>query len=153
MNSMGLTDLYQAPNTESPATEDHTALKVVPGITAKDVTINGELNKLAANIAIGRNMGGVHFYTDYYDSLRMGERLAIGILEEQMTTYVEPVSMRLRSFDNDAVLISGDGKGGAQVEIGRISDGPNSIHFGPETDKSAYIEWLNRHIEKSVGFA
>ena len=30
---------------------------------------------LAANISIGRNMAGVHFYTDYYDSLRMGERL------------------------------------------------------------------------------
>ena len=38
----------------------------------------GELNKLAANISIGRNMAGVHYFSDYYDSLRMGEEIAEG---------------------------------------------------------------------------
>ena len=51
------------------------------------LTLEGELNKLAANISIGRNMAGVHFFSDYYDSLRMGEEIAIGILEEQALTY------------------------------------------------------------------
>ena len=31
------------------------------------LTIQGELDKLAANISIGRNMAGVHYYSDYYD--------------------------------------------------------------------------------------
>ena len=53
----------------------------------KPLTLEGELNKLAANISIGRNMAGVHFFSDYYDSLRMGEEIAIGILEEQALTY------------------------------------------------------------------
>ena len=51
------------------------------------LTLEGELNKLAANISIGRNMAGVHFFSDYYDSLRMGEEIAIGLLEEQALTY------------------------------------------------------------------
>lgn len=51
------------------------------------LTVGGELNKLAANISIGRNMAGVHYYTDYIDSLVMGERIAIGILLEQSLAY------------------------------------------------------------------
>lgn len=53
-----------------------------PDLAAQPMTIAGELNKLAANISIGRDMAGVHFYTDYYESLRMGERVATGILIE-----------------------------------------------------------------------
>lgn len=37
-----------------------------------DMTLVGELNKLAANVSIARNMAGVHYYSDYYDSLRTG---------------------------------------------------------------------------------
>ncbi len=53
----------------------------------KPLTLLGELNKLAANISIGRNMAGVHYFSDYYDSLRMGEEIAVGILEEQAHLY------------------------------------------------------------------
>ena len=73
------------------------------------LTIEGELDKLAANVSIGRNFGGVHYYTDYYESLRMGERIAAGMLQEQMLTYREPVSMRFTSFDGDSVMITGSG--------------------------------------------
>ncbi|MEM1152703.1 MAG: vanadium-dependent haloperoxidase [Pseudomonadota bacterium] len=51
------------------------------------LTLLGELNKLAANISIGRNMAGVHYFSDYYDSVRMGEEIAVGILEEQAQGY------------------------------------------------------------------
>ena len=51
------------------------------------LTVGGELNKIAANISIGRNMAGVHYYTDYIDSLVMGEKIAIGILLEQSLAY------------------------------------------------------------------
>jgi hypothetical protein len=76
---------------------------------SKHLTIEGELNKLASNISIGRNFAGVHFYSDYYDSLRMGERIAIGILQEQLLNYSEPVSMRWHSFDGDALALRTDG--------------------------------------------
>lgn len=70
------------------------------------LTLEGELNKLAANISIGRNMAGVHYFTDYYDSLRMGEAIAIGILEEQALTYLtDPFVLSLPTFDGDIVRI------------------------------------------------
>ncbi|WP_350333324.1 vanadium-dependent haloperoxidase [Coralliovum pocilloporae] len=72
------------------------------------LTIQGELDKLAANIAIGRNMAGVHYYSDYYDSLRMGERVAVGILLEQAPTYGETIEMTFTSFDGDHVTITGE---------------------------------------------
>ncbi|GFE66997.1 vanadium-dependent haloperoxidase [Litoreibacter roseus] len=76
----------------------------------KNASLSDELDKLAANISIGRNIAGVHYYSDYYDSLRMGERIAIGILEEQMFTYHEKLSLTLTSFDGDTIeLIQTDG--------------------------------------------
>ncbi|MCH2164033.1 MAG: vanadium-dependent haloperoxidase [Marinovum sp.] len=56
---------------------------------AEPLTLLGELNKLAANISIGRNMGGVHYYCDYYDSLRMGEQIAKSVLQDQADGYVK----------------------------------------------------------------
>ena len=72
------------------------------------LTIQGELDKLAANISIARNMGGVHYYSDYYDSLRMGERIAIGILLEQAPSYGDGVQSSFKSLDGDHVTISGE---------------------------------------------
>jgi hypothetical protein len=70
------------------------------------LTLEGELNKLAANISIGRNMAGVHYYSDYYDSLRMGEKIAIGILKEQALCYpTDPFVMTVPTFDGDVVRI------------------------------------------------
>jgi hypothetical protein len=77
--------------------------------TGDVLTIQGELDKLAANISIGRNMAGVHYYSDYYDSLRMGERVAVGILLEQAPCYGETVEMTFKSFDGDLITIAGNG--------------------------------------------
>jgi hypothetical protein len=80
------------------------------GAMPDDLLVSDELDKLAANIAIGRNWAGVHYYTDYYDSLRLGERIAVGILEEQMLTYNEPVALSFNDFDGNAVKISYSGR-------------------------------------------
>jgi hypothetical protein len=52
--------------------------------------IHGELNKLAANVAIGRNAAGVHYRSDYTSSLMLGEEVAISILKELKTYLPEP---------------------------------------------------------------
>jgi hypothetical protein len=69
------------------------------------LTVEGELNKLASNISIGRDWAGVHFFTDYIESLRMGEQIAIGILEEQKLTYGETFSMTVPLFDGGSIRI------------------------------------------------
>jgi len=82
-----------------------TALDVIE--TTEPLTLEGELNKLAANISIGRNWGGVHFYTDYSESLLLGEKIAIALLEEQAITYnpVEGFYLRLPKFDGTIIRI------------------------------------------------
>src|SRR5262249_36868223 len=37
------------------------------------LTVGGELNKLASNVAIGRNIAGVHWRSDAAESLKLGE--------------------------------------------------------------------------------
>ena len=69
------------------------------------LTVEGELNKLAANIAIGRNWAGVHYYSDYIESIRLGEEIAIGILEEQKLTYPENFTMTVPLYDGGAIRI------------------------------------------------
>jgi len=100
------------------------------------VTISGELNKLAANISIGRNMAGVHYYTDYYESLRMGERISTGILLEHLTQIDEPVEMNFHSFDGDHVHLYKLG-GGAQVETAITNSQGLPVDFNV---------WWNRHL-------
>ena len=81
------------------------------------LTIQGELDKLAANISIGRNMAGVHYYSDYFDSLRMGERVAVSILMEQAPGYGDAVEMTFKSFDGDYLTIYGEGGGCPSLSI------------------------------------
>ncbi len=69
------------------------------------LTVEGELNKLASNISIGRDWAGVHYFTDYIESLRMGEQIAIGILEEQKLTYHENFSMTVPLYDGGSIRI------------------------------------------------
>jgi len=88
--------------------DDGSALRKSPKFKEK-LTIQGELDKLAANISIGRNIAGVHYYSDYYDSLRMGERVAVGILMEQAPSYGEAMETSFKSFDGDLLTISGEG--------------------------------------------
>ncbi|WP_132248245.1 vanadium-dependent haloperoxidase [Primorskyibacter sedentarius] len=107
MSEIDLNDIWQG----------NAAGNLAPATAGKPLRIEGELNKLAANIAIGRDFAGVHFYTDYYDSLRMGERVAIGMLEEHLVAHPEPVAMHLRSFDADSIRISTDGKGNITRQI------------------------------------
>lgn len=73
--------------------------------TAKPLTVEGELNKLASNISIGRDWAGVHYFTDYIESIRMGEQIALGILEEQKITYGENFSMTVPLFDGGSIRI------------------------------------------------
>ena len=68
-----------------------------------------EVNKLAANIAIGRNMAGVHFRTDYTASLRQGEYEAVGLLQEQAANFNENQFFQVTLFDLRIIRIGRNG--------------------------------------------
>jgi hypothetical protein len=48
-----------------------------------DLTVGGELNKLAFNIATGRNFAGIHWRTDMSESIRFGEEIAVRFLQAE----------------------------------------------------------------------
>lgn len=91
------------------ASADGLSFKDYTGPDAKDLTVGGELNKLAANIAIGRNHAGVHWRSDYDQSIRLGEQIAISVLEDQACTFNEAfpsgVQFSFTSFDGETVEI------------------------------------------------
>src|SRR5947199_3608440 len=62
---------------------DGTALVDYTGPDAGSLTVGGELNKVAANIAIARNMAGVHWRSDYQQLNTLGERVALLLLHKQ----------------------------------------------------------------------
>lgn len=81
-----------------------TALVPAPAGTPP-LTVGGELNKVAANVAIARNAAGVHWRSDYTESLRLGEEIALRILQEQKLTYNEPYQLSLTKFDGTAITL------------------------------------------------
>ncbi|MEM6254039.1 MAG: vanadium-dependent haloperoxidase [Cyanobacteria bacterium P01_D01_bin.156] len=96
--------IFRAPEVTDSYSNNTT--KLIECESDKFLTLEGELNKLAANISIGRDMAGVHYFSDYYDSLRMGEEIAIGILEEQALTYsTDLFVLSVPTFDGDVVRI------------------------------------------------
>lgn len=77
----------------------------VPPANETSLTVGGELNKLAANIALGRNAAGVHWRSDYTESLRLGEEIAVRLLQEQKQTYSEDQYLSFTTFDGRAIAI------------------------------------------------
>jgi hypothetical protein len=83
-----------------------TALIPYAGPDAGSLTVGGELNKVAANIASGRNFAGIHWRTDYTEALKLGEAVAIGILRDQKETYKEKFAgFSLTKFDGTTITI------------------------------------------------
>lgn len=77
------------------------------GADADRITVGGELNKIASNVAMGRSMGGVHWRSDNTRSLRLGEAIAIEILRKRTMEYAErPVSFTFRTFDRQVAHIT-----------------------------------------------
>ena len=74
----------------------------LPNAVANKLTIEGELNKLAMNVAMGRSMGGVHWRTDNTRGLMLGEALAAEILADITTDANERPSFEFRTFSRRA---------------------------------------------------
>ncbi|MBP5971745.1 vanadium-dependent haloperoxidase [Brasilonema sp. CT11] len=94
---------FVIPNPVVPDPNDPT--KVIP-YNGSQLTVGGELNKLAANYAIGRDIGGIHWRSDVAAALALGEEVAIGILRDEKLGYVEKFDgFRLTKFDGTKITI------------------------------------------------
>ncbi|MEM7540568.1 MAG: vanadium-dependent haloperoxidase [Pseudomonadota bacterium] len=78
--------------------------------TGDALTVGGEIDKLAANISIGRDTAGVHYRSDGIDGLFLGEQVALGILQDYANTRAAGFGgFELTLFDGSEVTVGGDG--------------------------------------------
>jgi hypothetical protein len=92
------------------ASTDGLSLVAYTGADAGMMTVGGELNKLAGNIALFRDAAGVHWRSDYTESLPLGEAIAIGLLQEMTLGFNEDDAFfELTKFDGQKIRIF-DGK-------------------------------------------
>jgi hypothetical protein len=97
---------FPIPSPVVPRPEDPTQLMPYagPGV----LTVGGELNKLASNVALGRDLAGVHWRTDSLEGLLLGEAVAISALQDHKLTFNEAFTgFRFTSFDGSTVSIRG----------------------------------------------
>lgn len=93
--------------------DQHGQLTKYLATDAAAMTIEGELNKIACNVAMGRSMGGVHWRSDNTRSLRLGEQIATELLRTESLDYAEKAkgvggaasSWTFTSFNGNTVRI------------------------------------------------
>jgi hypothetical protein len=71
-----------------PVVASHDGLSLVPYRGAA-LTVGGEIDKLAYNVAIGRNFAGIHYRSDATAGLRLGEDVAIAMMQDLVNTFTE----------------------------------------------------------------
>jgi hypothetical protein len=84
-------------------------LSLVPytGSDAGQITVNGELNKLAHNVSFGHGiLDGVHWRSDTDSSIQLGEAVTLSILQDRAQTYSEPFTVNLTKIDGTIATIS-----------------------------------------------
>jgi hypothetical protein len=71
------------------------------------LTVGGELNKIASNVAYGRNIAGVHWRSDATESLKLGEQIAVSFLRDQRALYNEVLPpWTATGFDGTLLVVS-----------------------------------------------
>lgn len=89
----------------SPVQASDDGLTLLP-YTGPALTIEGELNKLATNISIGRDAAGVHFRSDGDPGMVLGEAMAIGVLSDLVNGFNEDFAgFTFNKFDGTSITI------------------------------------------------
>jgi len=87
-------------------TADGLDLQLYKGADAGQITLTGELNKLASNIAQARNIAGVHWRSDAIQAMLLGEAVAINILRDQKRCYNESFGgFSFTKFDGTGITV------------------------------------------------
>lgn len=88
----------------SPVQSDTNGLNLLPFAGA--LTVGGELDKLASNMSLGRETGGVHWRSDDIEGMKLGEKVGIQILRDHKLLNNESFTgFSLTRFDGSTVVI------------------------------------------------
>lgn len=90
---------------------DGLGLNDYAGADKNDLTVGDELNKLAMNVGVGRNIAGVHWRSDHTESIKLGERAAIEVIADYIGCFNEDFAeFNLQKFDGSFVKITANGE-------------------------------------------
>ena len=92
-----------------PVVPSSDGLSLLPytGGDAGQITVNGELNKVAHNISFGHGIHpGIHWRSDTDSSIQLGEALAISVLQDRALTYNEKFTVNFTKIDGTTATIS-----------------------------------------------
>ena len=93
----------------NPVVPSNDGLSLLPytGGDAGQLTVDGELNKLANNVSFGHGIhAGIHWRSDTSSSIQLGEAVAISMLQDRTQTYPEPFTVSIRKIDGTIATIS-----------------------------------------------
>ncbi len=91
---------------QNPVMPDSTGQVLVPYSGSETLTVGGELNKIASNISLGRNIAGVHWRSDGTESMKLGEEIAISIMRDQKACFNEQFNgFSLTKFDGTTITV------------------------------------------------
>jgi hypothetical protein len=97
---------FVIPNPLVPA-EDGLSLVPYTGSDRNQITVNGELNKLAHNVSFGHGIhAGIHWRSDTDVSMVLGEATAISFLQDQAETFNEKFTVHFTKLDGTTATIS-----------------------------------------------
>lgn len=83
---------------------DGSAVEAYSGTDAGMTTIHGEIDKLAHNVALGRDYAGVHYRSD--SELALGEKVAIQFYKDQKALFNEEVEeVTFIGFDGSTITV------------------------------------------------
>lgn len=83
------------------ASSDGLALEPV----REELSLEGELNKLAWNIAFGRTYAGIHYRSDQMHGLMLGEDVALRMLNKKSAEPGNRIRAQLRKFDGSEIEV------------------------------------------------
>lgn len=94
------------PSPKIPTPDGTSLVPYVVGRDGPELTIRGELNKLAHNLSWGRDMSGVHWRSDDREGNLLGEALALRILREEKAIYPETFDgFSLTTFEGETITV------------------------------------------------
>jgi hypothetical protein len=116
-----------------------------------NLTVAGEVNKLVANLCIGRNWAGIHYRSDATAGVRMGERVAAAFLLDRVNAKRTDCALEFETFDGEHARIeSGDEEIPEAVqapdpdEVGRRPVVPGRDPEDADDERSRRPRWLDR---------
>jgi len=86
-------------------------LSLVPytGSDAGEITVSGELNKLAHNVSYGHGIhAGIHWRSDTETSLLLGEAMTLSFLRDKAHTYHEKFTVPITKLDGSIEVITNE---------------------------------------------